>query len=109
MLVERHEQGVDHDAQRDEQVHEGVENDEREKLKEDVVIYLIVVIRSKLTLSHIIKRSEQKFFRKAYELMNYLGYRTCLKYLGTESIFMKRFTPVEREFHLPVFKTDSKT
>jgi hypothetical protein len=38
--------------------------------------------------------------------MNYLGYRSCLKYLGENSIFMKRFTPVEREFHLPVFKTE---
>lgn len=38
--------------------------------------------------------------------MNYLGYRMSLKYLGQDSIFIKRFTPVEKEFHLPVFKTE---
>lgn len=29
-------------------------------------------------------------------MMNYLGYRSCVKYLGKESIFIKKFTPVEK-------------
>jgi len=31
---------------------------------------------------------------KMMEFFNYVGYRTCLKYFGEKSAFIKRFTPV---------------
>ena len=34
VMVQRHEHGVHHNAQRDEQVHERIENDERKKLRQ---------------------------------------------------------------------------
>jgi len=35
-----------------------------------------------------------------------LGYRNCLKYLGKASFLIKKFTPVEKEFRLPIFKLE---
>lgn len=55
---------------------------DKEKLREDAVVFLIVIIRCKSTLATLLNKNDLKYFRKAYELMNYLGYRSCVRYLG---------------------------
>lgn len=57
-------------------------------------------------LGFIVRENEGKIYRKIYEFTNYMGYRNCLKYLGRDSFLVKKFTPVEREFHLPIFRVE---
>jgi hypothetical protein len=59
-------------------------------------------------LARIIRESDARIYRKIYEFTNYMGYRNCLKYLGRASFLIRRFTPVEKEFRLPVFRVEER-
>lgn len=79
---------------------------DKPRIIEDAVILISVTIQAKSTLAKIMKENPNKIYRRIYDFINYIGYRNCLKYLGKDSRLIKRFTPVEKQFHLPVFKQE---
>lgn len=55
----------------------------------------------------MMKSNSSKQLKSYHQLINFLGYRSCKKYLGVNSIFNK-FTPTEKTFRLPIFKAEEE-
>lgn len=74
------------------------------KEKQEVAILMVVLlIYAKNCSKRIMKVRHSKALKQHFEIINYLGYKTCVKYLGKDSIF-NQFEATEDYFHLPVFR-----
>ena len=76
----------------------------RDRLKEDIILLVVVVLQCLRSVSLVMNKLHGSNWAKMHEFFNYMGYRTCLRYLGKGSAFTKRFQPVEKEFKLPVLR-----
>lgn len=85
-------------------LHEGKQRAKKEK-QEIAILLVVLLIYAKNCSVRIMKTRHSKALKQHFELINYLGYKTCVKYLGKESIF-NQFDATEDYFHLPVFQKE---
>jgi hypothetical protein len=77
----------------------------KQEKQELAILLVVLLIHAKNCSSRIMKTHESKHLKQYFEFVNYLGYKTCSKYLGKDSVF-NQFVSTEPYFHLPVFKTE---
>lgn len=75
----------------------------KQQKQQAAILLIVLLIYSKNCLNEILQKSSSKTLKHQLEFVNYIGYKNCCKYLGSESVFNK-FTPTEKYFHLPIFK-----
>lgn len=85
-------------------LHEGKQRGKKEK-QEIAILLVVLLIYAKNCSARIMKTQHSKTLRQHFELINYLGYKTCAKYLGKDSIF-NQFDATEDYFHLPIFRKE---
>ena len=76
---------------------------EREKLTEDVLVFVNILSIVLKILTKILKVRDKDDFRVLYKNVNKLGYSYSMKYLGKNSLFTKKFYISETSIILPVY------
>ena len=66
----------------------------RKRVKEDVILLVMLTLLCLRCLNVVMGKSQASNWGKMHEFFNYMGYRTCLRYLGKSSAFTSRFKPV---------------
>ena len=61
------------------------------RFKEDVIIFVNLLVIAHSVLNRILRVNSKVFFENLFRAVNKLGYSFSNKYLGSDSVFTKKF------------------
>ena len=67
------------------------ERKEKNKMIDDVVVFVNLLMVSQTVLKKILRINNKTFFKNMFKIINRLGYSFANKYLGSDSLFAKKF------------------
>lgn len=64
---------------------------QRNQIVEDVVVFVNLLMVSQTVLKRILRVNNKTFFKSLFKIINRLGYSFSNKYLGSDSLFSRKF------------------
>lgn len=71
-----------------------------------MIVFVNVLMVTQRVLTNILRTSSKTFFKSLFKIVNRLGHSFSLKYLGSESLFTKKFYLPEDSVLLPVYQEE---